>query len=203
MTWDELTRLPQEIAGQIELWEGRVVWLRRGPGEHQEVTNLLWSALRADARHAEREDPALCLRVRTETNVFFGRAGMSDFVTPDFMVHRCLGEPYAYARADDVLLVGEVLSPSNTPTDMERKRVKYAAGGIPWYWEVGLHPHRSEIAYVHAYVLESGSGTLPAGVTPLHKANYILAGTWSPEDSTAITIGFPYPIDIPWNALEF
>ncbi len=35
MTWEELQRLPEEIAEQIELWDGRVVWGRRGPAEHQ------------------------------------------------------------------------------------------------------------------------------------------------------------------------
>ncbi|MET8800310.1 hypothetical protein ABZV91_28430 [Nocardia sp. NPDC004568] len=41
MTWEELETLPEEIAERIELWNGRVVWLRRGPHEHQEFTNLL------------------------------------------------------------------------------------------------------------------------------------------------------------------
>ncbi|MFF0498347.1 hypothetical protein ACFYU5_18200 [Nocardia aobensis] len=28
MTWEELPELPDEIAAHIELWDGRVVWLR-------------------------------------------------------------------------------------------------------------------------------------------------------------------------------
>ncbi|MEV0684023.1 Uma2 family endonuclease [Nocardia sp. NPDC050378] len=201
MTWEELEQQPEEIASHIELWNGRVVWTRRGPGEHQEASNLLWSALRRDAEYAMDSRPDECWQVRTETNVFFGREGKSDFVTPDFMVHRCLDEPYAYVRADDALLVGEVLSPSNTAAEMEAKKAKYAAAGIPWYWEVTLHPRRSEIAYVQAFGLESGTGPLPAGVSPLHKANYILVGAWSPGDSTEITIGFPFPITILWRDL--
>ena len=31
MTWEELEQLPEEIAENIELWDGRVIWLRRGP----------------------------------------------------------------------------------------------------------------------------------------------------------------------------
>ncbi|MET7772978.1 hypothetical protein [Nocardia sp. NPDC005366] len=53
-----------------------------------------------------------------ETDVFFGYAGKSDFVTPDFMMRRCL-PPGADVRAADTVLVGEVLSPSNTPADIE------------------------------------------------------------------------------------
>ncbi|MFC6009713.1 Uma2 family endonuclease [Nocardia lasii] len=202
MTWEELERLPEEVASCVELWDGRVVWARRGPGEHQEASNLLWSALRRDAKRASDNDPDECWRARTETNVFFGQQGKSDFVTPDFMVHRCLSTAYAHVRADDALLVGEVLSPSNTAAEMEAKRARYAAAGIPWYWEVTLHPERSEIAYVQAYGLASGIADLPAGVSPLHKANYLLVGTWSPADSTEITIDFPFPITIAWSELS-
>lgn len=46
MTWEELAALPEEIAERVELWHGRVVWLRRRLHEHQEFTNLLWSGLR-------------------------------------------------------------------------------------------------------------------------------------------------------------
>ncbi|WP_280316836.1 hypothetical protein [Nocardia wallacei] len=78
MTWEELSALPEEIAEQIELWEGRVVWLRRGPHEHQEFTNLIRNGLRACAGTAMTQDPEKCWRVSTETNVFFGHTGMSD-----------------------------------------------------------------------------------------------------------------------------
>ncbi|MGW5314812.1 Uma2 family endonuclease [Nocardia thailandica] len=203
MTWDQLEQLPEEVAARIELWSGRVVWVRRGPAEHQAFTFSLTGALKRSARDARAADPRRWVRVDFETNVFFGSTGKSDFVTPDFVAYRCLDRPYQDMRAADTVLVGEVLSPSNAPAEMEAKRARYAAGGIPWYWEVGLHPQRSEIAFVHAYVLESESGTLPPGVRPLHKANYLLAGTWAPHNSTEISIEFPFPITIPWSDLEF
>ncbi|MET7768713.1 Uma2 family endonuclease [Nocardia sp. NPDC005366] len=203
MTWEELEQLPEEVATQIELWEGRVVWLRRGPAEHQAFTFALTSALKRCARSAMSERPERCWRVDFETNVFFGDHGKSDFVTPDFVAYRCLDQPYQDIRAADALLVGEVLSPSNKQTDIEDKKARYAGGGIPWYWEVELAPQRSEIAFVHAYALETTHGTLPPGVTPLHQANYILAGKWSPADSEVIAIDFPFPIAIPWTELEF
>ena len=31
MTWEELEKLPADLAARIELWDGRVVWVRRGP----------------------------------------------------------------------------------------------------------------------------------------------------------------------------
>jgi Uma2 family endonuclease len=202
LTWEELEQLPEEIARQIELWEGRVVWLRRGPAEHQEFTNLLWNGLRGCARQEMGARPEQCWRVHTETNIFFGRSGKSDFVTPDFLVARCLPEPYQDLRADDVLLAGEVLSPSNTQTDMDAKRARYAQGGIPWYWEVTLRPERSEIAMIRAFARET-THELPAGVRPLYPADYRLIGKWTPDDSAGIEIDFPFPIRIPWSDLEF
>ncbi|MGW4770199.1 Uma2 family endonuclease [Nocardia sp. NPDC004278] len=203
MTWEELEQLPEEVAGQIELWEGRVVWLRRGPAEHQAFTFALTSALKRCARAGMTQQPQECWRVDFETNVFFGETGKSDFVTPDFLAYRCLDAPYQDIRARDVLLAGEVLSPSNTQTDMEAKKARYAQAGIPWYWEVTLEREKSAISVVHAYALETTHGQLPAGVHPLYPANYLLIGSWAPKDSDAITTDFPFPIHIPWSDLEF
>ncbi|MEV0356857.1 hypothetical protein AB0H71_12415 [Nocardia sp. NPDC050697] len=43
----------------------------------------------------------------------------------------------------------------------------------------------------------------PPGIRPLHPINYALAGTWSPDDSDAVSTGFPFPIRIPWTELRF
>ncbi|MBO0853412.1 MAG: Uma2 family endonuclease, partial [Nocardia sp.] len=168
-----------------------------------EFTNLMWSALRRCSRQQMSVDPESCWSVRTETNVFFGETGRSDFVTPDFMVHRCLDEPYQHVRAADTAMVGEVLSPSNSDTDMELKKARYAKAGIPWYWEVTLATQRAAIAHVHAYVLAPRVGPLPDGVSVLHQANYVLAGAWSPAESEPIRIDHPFPISIGWAELEF
>lgn len=86
---------------------------------------------------------------------------------------------------------------------MEEKKAKYARAGIPWYWEIALARDKSEIAYVHAYALATEVDNLPPGVRALHTANYILAGSWSPNDSSTITIEFPFSITIAWSELEF
>lgn len=203
MTWEELERLPEEIAEQIELWDGRVVWVRRGPGEHQQFTRRLTNSIEYHARKAMSEHTQDCWRVNLETNVFLGTSGKSNFVTPDFLVHRCLDKPYQDVRASDVLLVGEVLSPSNTQTDIEAKKGRYATVGIPWYWEVTLDREVSAIAMVRAYVLEIGHAQLPPGVHPLRLSNYLLAGEWSHENPDGIVIDFPFPIAIPWTELEY
>lgn len=203
MTWEDLERLPEEIAAQIELWDGRVVWVRRGPAEHQAFMFNVTSALKRVARKATTEQPDRCWRADLETNVFFGSTGKSDFVTPDFLVYRCLKTPYQEIRADDVVLVGEVLSPSNTQTDIEAKKARYASGGIPWYWEVTLAREASAIDTVRAYVLETEPGRLPDGVHPLRPANYLMAGEWTAANRDGIEIDFPFPISIPWSELDF
>lgn len=203
MTWEELEQLPEEIAAQIELWDGRVVWVRRGPAEHQTFTNRMWAALEQHTRTINRTVAGECWRVTTETNVFLGSTGKSDFLTPDFLVHRCLESAYQDIRSADTVLVGEVLSPSNTQSDMEAKKARYAGAGIPWYWEVTLARTASAIATIRAYALETRPGALPPGVRPLHPANYLLAGEWSPTDPNGVRIDFPFHIDIAWQELEY
>ncbi|WP_194817559.1 Uma2 family endonuclease [Nocardia sp. XZ_19_385] len=203
LTWEQLERLPEEIAEQIELWDGRVVWLRRGPGEHQTFTRRLTNELERAARKSMATEPEQCWRVNLETNVFMSPTGKSNFLTPDFVVHRCLDGPYQDLRASDVVLVGEVLSPSNTQSDLEAKKGRYASVGIPWYWEVSLDRDSSAIAMVRAYALEVEHGRLTEGVRPLRPANYLAVREWTPADPGGIEFDFPFPITIPWTDLEF
>lgn len=203
MTWEELEQVPDEIAGEIELWDGRVVWVRKGPPEHQEYSVEFRNSLRRCAREDMSGDPNRCWRTAVETNIFFGAAGKSDFVTPDFMVYRCLEHEYQNVRASDVLIAGEVLSPSNSELDIEAKKARYAGGGIPWYWEVALGRNPRRIGSVRAYALETEPGLLPDGVTPLRRANYLMAGEWTVESADGIEFNFPFPIHIPWSELEF
>lgn len=156
MTWEELERLPEEIADQIELWDGRVEWVRRGTAEHQAFTRRVTNAFERCARKGMPNQSNTCWRVESETNVFLSGSGKSDFLTPDFLVYHCLPSPYQDVRATDTVLVGEVLAPSNTQSDMVAKKGRYATAGIPWYWEVMLARENSAIATVRAYALETG-----------------------------------------------
>lgn len=202
MTWEELERLPEELADQIELWEGRVVWVRRGPGEHQTAMRRLTNEIERCARDEMSAHPQWCWRANLETNVFFGSTGKSDFVTPDFVVHRCLPVG-ADIRAADTVLVGEVLSPSNTPSEVEAKKARYAGAGIPSYWEVDLTPDLTGIGALRVYILEVGHAELPPGVRPLRNANYLLAGQWNPDSCPGISFPYPFSLEIPWTALAF
>ncbi|QLY34815.1 Uma2 family endonuclease [Nocardia huaxiensis] len=203
MTWEELEKLPDEIGGQIELWEGRVVWVWRGPAEHQECSANLWNALRRCARAEMSRRPAPCWRASTGTNVFFGAIGRSDFMTPDFLVYRCLAGEYQDIRAADALVAGEVFSPASADRDIEARKARYAGAGIPWYWEVILGRSPLRVTSIRAYGLRTGHSQLPDGVAPLRRANYIVAGEWRPDSSAGIEFDHPFAIHIPWLELEF
>lgn len=202
MTWEELEDMPAAIASQIELWDGRVVWLRREPGEYQTVMRRLTNEIERCARSDMSSHSERCWRVNLETNVFFGHTGKSDFVTPDFLVHRCL-PPGSDVRAADTVLVGEVLSLSNTPGDVEAKKARYSSAGIPSYWEVELRQDLTGIEALRAYILEVGHAELPAGVRPLRSANYLLAGEWAPDAVADVSFAYPFPIEVPWSSLAF
>jgi Uma2 family endonuclease len=200
MTWVELAALPDELARQIELHSGRVVFVRVGPPRHQRFYRRLANALERCARADSRAQPENCWQVDVETNVFF-EGDKSDFRTPDFMVYRCQDSGGDYIYAHDVILAGEVLSPANTHDAIEAKKAKYAGAGIPWYWEADLDG--DAIAAIRAYALEL-SAVLPEGVVPLRPRNYILIGEWTPADTAAgVQIAHPFPIEIGWDALEF
>lgn len=203
LTWEELGHLPEEVAEQIELWDGRVIWLHREPVEHQTFTRRITNALERCACEWMSDHPEQCWRLGSKNNVFLGGTGKSNFLTPDFLIFQCLSSPYQDIRAANTLLAGEVLSPSNTPPEMGAKMTRYASAGIPWYWEVSLDPDTSAIARVQAHALELEPGRLVDGVRPLRRANYILAGEWTRSDTDGIEFDYPFPIRIPWAELAF
>jgi Uma2 family endonuclease len=203
LSWEELQQLPEDVAGGIELWDGNVVWTRRGPFEHQQFSGRMWNALEADARRAmsgsEADGSGRCWQVGMETNVFF-TPDKSSFLTPDFLVRRCLGRG-ADTFAADVALVGEVLSGSDTPARRNWKMDRYAEAGIPWYWEVELDSAKTwDVTWVRAYEL----ATIQAEgleVKPLRSAVYVPVGEWEPE-SEEIRFPAPFAIRIPWSDLS-
>ena len=58
LTWDELQHLPGDIADEIELWDRRVIFNRRGPLGHQRFTVRMHDALEANADPAATPRPA-------------------------------------------------------------------------------------------------------------------------------------------------
>ncbi|MFJ9125842.1 Uma2 family endonuclease [Streptomyces sp. NPDC102340] len=204
LTWEELQELPDDLAKGIELWQGRVVWNRRGPREHQRAARRLCNAFKAHARSAMREETGnegrLCWEVEVETNVFF-TPDKSSFLTPGFLIYRCLPRG-ADIFTDDTVLAGEVLSGSDTPTRRQWKMDRYAEAGIPWYWEVELDSGKTwDVTWVRAYELATIDRTGLA-VKPLRPMVYVPVGEWEPA-GLGIEFPEPFAMSITWEDLAF
>jgi Uma2 family endonuclease len=201
MTWDELDALPEDQAARIELVKGRPVWVRTGPPEHQRFARRLCHSLEQCARRSMRARPGECWQVDTETNVFLSR-DKDDFLTPDFMVYHCPDEPWIPIFADDVVIVGEVLSPSNHIGRMRAKQARYAEARISEYWEVLLDRAGRRIDTIRTYVL-STPADLPEGVAPLRSREYVQVGEWSSAVQPEVSLAYPFPIALDWADLEY
>ncbi|MFE3433469.1 Uma2 family endonuclease [Streptomyces sp. NPDC059171] len=195
LSWEELQQLPDSIAEGVELWQGKVVWNRRGPLEHQQFAVRMRNALEAAARRAMREETGgsdqRCRQVGVETNVFF-TSDRPSFLTPDFLVRRCLPRG-ADTFATDTVLVGEVLSGSDTPRRRQWRMDRYAEAAIPWYWEIELDSGATwDVTSVRAYerVTIDRSGL---AVKPLRPSVYVAVGEWEPDGPS---IEFPEPFTL-------
>lgn len=207
LSWDDVQRLPEDVAADIELWDRKVFWNRRGPLEHQRFAVRMRNALEAGARHAMRgardageQESGGCWQVEVETNVFFS-PDKSSFLTPDFLVRRCLPRG-ADTFARDVVLAGEVLSGSDTPKRRAWKMDRYAEAGIPWYWEVEIDATGTwDITAVRAYE-RSAAPVADLVVKPLRPALYVPVGEWEPA-GPGILFPEPFSLDIGWDDLAF
>lgn len=196
--WDELQRLPEDVAAEIELWDRRVIRNPRGPLEHQRFAVRMRNALESNVRAAVQGSAAW--QVEVATDVFF-KEDKSSFLTPGFLIRRCLPSG-ADTTAADVILVGEVLAGSDGYRRPEWKKDRYAEAGIPWYWELELDVGGSwDVTEVRAYMLAQ-IPTADLAVKPLRSVAYLLVGEWEP---TGLPITFPEPfaMDISWEDLAF
>lgn len=111
-----------ETRNRIELVDGNL-WVRPAPGRpHQDISFLLLTAVRSAARSAG-------LRAHAAVNV---RLAANRIVIPDLVVAR-VGRLGGVTDAHDVVLIGEITSPSNAATDRVQKMHFYAAAQIDWY----------------------------------------------------------------------
>jgi Uma2 family endonuclease len=101
------------------------------------------------------------------------------YLEPDIAVVRTAafeGNPKRFAAAD-MLLVVEVISPSNASIDRREKPRRYAEVGIPHFWRVELEGDRAP--YVVRYGLDDSG------------AKYVELGTVHAGEEETVDIGFP------------
>jgi Uma2 family endonuclease len=126
-TIDDLERLPDD-GMRYEIFEGSLlVSPRPGVGHFGAAAELSY-----------------CLRRQAPPDLLAGQEGGvlikagASYLVPDVMVVRrqVIRTDARAFSPPDVLLVAEVLSPSNSSTDLMLKRHHYATAGIPRYWIV-------------------------------------------------------------------
>jgi Uma2 family endonuclease len=111
-----------ETLNRVELIDGGL-WITPAPSlPHQDISFLLTAVIRPAARAAG-------FRAHEAANV---RLGSSRIVIPDLVV--ATPDPRSgIVDAAEVILIGEIVSPSNASTDRVQKMHFYAVAGIDWY----------------------------------------------------------------------
>jgi Uma2 family endonuclease len=162
-TLDDLTELPEYL--HAEILDGSLIVSPPPTVAHQLAATRLLVTLQ-DALPDDREVLAPA-----------GVEVMVSYLVPDIAVVAASAIDGRPMRIDpaDVLLVVEVISPSNAGIDRREKPVRYAEVGIPHFWRVELEGERAP--YIVRYELRDGS--------------YGELGTVHADEETTVDIGFP------------
>ncbi len=138
-----------ETSKRIELFDGSLFVTPAPTPQHQHISSELKFALRTAARAAG-------LYVHEAVNV---RLQPGRIPIPDLAVTEKIDFKELVIDAEAVVLICEIVSPSNASADKVLKMHYYAAAGIPWYLLV-----EQESATLHLYQL-SGSHYVERSVT--------------------------------------
>jgi Uma2 family endonuclease len=187
LTAEMWEQLPESICRRIEVVGGQVVFMNSPSEDHQGALFPVAAALKSHAdQHARQHDQ--CLRMRQEFDLRLDDEPMHQR-KPDVIVYKCVprGE---LPRAEDVLLVVEIVSPSSRVTDKIDKLGEYAAAGVPHYWIV--ETRNGAISTVTWYALPEG------------EKRYEVRACWTPaETPEGIRAEEPFPMRIAWDELAF
>jgi Uma2 family endonuclease len=138
---DDVLSLPEDNSQRVELVDGMLLVSPLGSYRHQQLAGRAFGALVAACPDY--------LEATIELNVLLSSGRL---VIPDFTVVRPR-EAGVMFPVSDVVLVGEVFSPSTRLNDKGLKRSLYAQAGIEYYLMVDPEPH-----VVEATLLELQDG---------------------------------------------
>jgi Uma2 family endonuclease len=137
LTLADWESLPEDNSAHYELQEGVLVASPRPARPHQKALLELGTQLRT-------QTPA-GWDVLLDFEVVVRADDPAIVRAPDLLIARSDGGS-ARARAADVLLAVEIISPGSRNVDTHLKPVEYADAGIPHYWLVDLDPPLSTIS---------------------------------------------------------
>ncbi|WP_238598450.1 Uma2 family endonuclease [Saccharothrix sp. ALI-22-I] len=120
-TLDDVMALPEETLQRVELVDGSLLMSPGGTVRHQRLASRITEALHAACPPGLEAIAGLNLEV-SDTRMLIA----------DFTVN-VAGEDGLLLPVADLLLAGEVLSPSNKFNDLVLKRKLYAEAGVPFY----------------------------------------------------------------------
>jgi Uma2 family endonuclease len=167
-TIDDLVDTPDD-GNRYEIADGSLLVSPAPSVPHGRVNDRLWRVL-------DRQAPSGLRVVAVGLGVDIHRR--RTYYIPDLLItteEALEGNDADNLQPADVLLVAEVLSPSNAGKDLVQKRHDYAAAGIPRYWIVD--PRERAVTVL----------ALPDGASTYEEAA-VVRGTWSTD--------FPYPLTI-------
>ena len=187
LTLAQWEALPESLCRRIEVVGGLVVFMQSPSEDHQGAAFVLPAALNGWMREYAAQQE-LCLRIRQEYDLRLS-ADPLHHRKPDAIVYRCV-ERGEYPRAQDALLVVEIVSPKSRVVDKIDKLGEYATAGVPHYWIVETRD--GAISTVTWYAL------------PEDEKRYEVRACWTPaETPDGIRADEPFPIRIAWDELAF
>jgi Uma2 family endonuclease len=180
LTIEEYAALGETDSGFTELVEGRVVMSPSPSRRHNKAGHLLGNQLGAQL------PPELDFTPDIDVDLRLGPRGNPGFSRrPDLLITYREASARVDAeggmfRADEVVVVVEIVSPGSKRTDYQVKHAEYADAGIPHYWIVDI--------------------TEPVSLVACHQA-----GDFGYQDASAVTGTFttdvPFPVKIDLDAL--
>jgi Uma2 family endonuclease len=142
---EDVLDLPED-APRVELLDGVMNVVPSPAADHQDIANLLWYWLRANAPAEYRAVAAVGIRLDDR-----------NAREPDVLLLRRPVESSHYYEPYQVVVAVEVVSPGTRKRDRLQKPAEYADAGIPYYWRVEQNP-----VHVYAYGLRDGAYKLLA-----------------------------------------
>jgi Uma2 family endonuclease len=146
LTAADYLALPEDDTFRWELQEGGLVMTPRPGYDHADAGYELANQIRTQLPDQlwGMQDADIDLELTDPAGPGFVRA--PDFFVIERAVREEIRRERRIARASEVLLVVEIVSPSSKRTDGLVKRAEYADAGIPHYWIIDPDPPVSLVA---------------------------------------------------------